>query len=127
MDPKSNGKLPEPKRKYILVNSLIHNIRIAKMKTLEELKTELEKIKPVLKKRYKVETIAIFGSYSRGEQTRKSDLDIIVTFSEPIGLYKFIEVEQFISEKLAVKVDLVQKGALLPVIKDQILNETINI
>jgi hypothetical protein len=97
------------------------------MKTLEELKTELEEIKPVLKKRYKVETIAIFGSYSRGEQTRKSDLDIIVTFSEPIGLYKFIEVEQFISEKLAVKVDLVQKGALLPVIKDQILNETINI
>jgi Predicted nucleotidyltransferases len=97
------------------------------MKSLEELKAKLEALKPTLKKRYKVETIAIFGSYSRGEQTNKSDLDVLVTFSEPIGLYRFIEVEEFISEKLGVKVDLVQKGALLPMIKDQVLSETISI
>ena len=97
------------------------------MKSLEKLKAELEAIKPVLKQQYKVETIGIFGSYSRGEQTKKSDLDLIVSFSEPIGIYKFIEVEEFISNKLRVKVDLVQKGALLPMIKDQILNETITI
>ena len=97
------------------------------MKSLEELKVGLETIKPVLKQRYKVETIAIFGSYSRGVQTEKSDLDLLVSFSEPIGIYKFIEVEEFIRKKLRVKVDLVQKGALLPMIKDQILNETITI
>jgi|WetSurMetagenome_2_1015567.scaffolds.fasta_scaffold308583_2 uncharacterized protein len=97
------------------------------MKTAEELKTELETLKPLLKKRFKVETIAIFGSYSRGEQTKKSDLDMLVTFSEPIGLYRFIEVEEFIEKKLKVKVDLVQKGALLPTIKEQILSETVNI
>ena len=50
-----------------------------------------------------------------------------MTFSEPIGLYRFIEVEEFIRKKLGVKIDLVQKGALLPMIKDQILSETINI
>ncbi len=97
------------------------------MDTLEELKSKLEAIKPTLKAHYKVETIGIFGSYSRGEQTEKSDLDILVTFSGPIGLYRFIEVEGFIKKKLGVKVDLVQKGALLPMIKEQILNETVQV
>ncbi len=97
------------------------------MKKLKELKAQLEALKPLLVERYKVETIAIFGSYSRGEQTPKSDLDIVVTFSEPIGVYRFIEVEEFLGQKLGIKVDLVQKGALLPMMKDQILNETINI
>lgn len=95
------------------------------MKSFKEFKAELEAIKPELKKRYKVETIAIFGSYTRGEQTKSSDLDVLVTFSQPIGVYGFIEVEQFIRKKLGVKVDLVQKGALLPMIRDQILNETV--
>ena len=95
------------------------------MKSLEKLKAELNTIKPELKQRYKVETIAIFGSYSRGGQTKKSDLDLLVSFSEPIGIYKFAEVEEFISNKLRVKIDLVQKGALLPMIKDQIMDETI--
>ena len=97
------------------------------MKSIEELKTELEAIKPELKKRYNVETIAVFGSYSRGDQKTNSDLDILVTFSKPIGVYKFIEVEEFLSKKLRVKVDLVQKGALLPMIRNQVINETIDV
>ena len=97
------------------------------MSTLQELKAKLEAIKPVLKEHYKVETIGIFGSYSRGEQTKKSDLDILVTFSEPVGVYGFIEVQDFIKKKLGVKVDLVQRGALLPLIKDQVLRETVQV
>jgi len=96
-------------------------------KKLEELKVQLEALKPLLVERYGVESIAIFGSYSRGEQTAKSDLDIVVSFSGPIGVYRFIEVEEFLGEMLGVKVDLVQKGALLPMIKDQILAETVSI
>ena len=72
-----------------------------------------------------METIGVFGSYSRGEQTGNSDLDVLVTFSESIGLYRFIEVEQFLTDKLGVKVDLVQRGALLPIMKNQVLNELI--
>jgi len=97
------------------------------LKKLKDLKTQLKALRPMLVERYNVESIAIFGSYSRGEQTSKSDLDVVVSFSGPIGVYGFIEVEEFLSEKLGVKVDLVQKGALFPMIKDQILAETINI
>jgi hypothetical protein len=54
-------------------------------------------------------------------------LDILVTFSGSIEVYRCIEVEGFIKKKLGVKVDLVQKGALLPMIKEQILNETVEV
>ncbi len=98
-----------------------------KMRSLEKLKSELEEIKPMLRQRYKIDSIGDFGSYIRGEQTVKSDLDLSVSFSEPISEYKFVEVEEFIKKKLKVRVDLVQRGDLLPMIKDQILDETITV
>ena len=72
-----------------------------------------------------MQTIGIFGSYVRGEQKKKSDLDILVEFSEPIGLFKFVELEDFLSQELNLKVDLVMKDALKPRIKDSILKEAI--
>ena len=97
------------------------------MKTLEEIKSQLEELKPVLKEKYQVETIGVFGSYCRGEQGRKSDVDILVTFVEPndIDLLDFIGLKQFLSRKLKMKVDLVTKSALKRRIKDKILQETI--
>jgi len=56
---------------------------------------------------------------------KKSDLDILVEFSEPIGLFKFVELEDFLSQELNLKVDLVMKDALKPRIKDAILKEAI--
>ena len=99
------------------------------MKTLTEIKIQLEELKPVLKERFQVETIGVFGSYSRGDQKKKSDVDILVTFSEPndIDLIDFIEIKQFLSKKLKIKVDLVKKNALKPIIRDKILEETIYI
>jgi uncharacterized protein len=99
------------------------------MKTLEEIKDQLEKLKPLLNEKYQIDTIGVFGSYSRGEQKPKSDVDILVTFIEPndIDLIDFIEIKQFLTRKLKVKVDLVKKNALKPIIKDKILEETIYI
>jgi predicted nucleotidyltransferase len=97
------------------------------MKTLDEIKIQLESLKPVLKDKFQVETIGIFGSYSQGQQKLKSDVDILVTFSEPndIDLLDFIALKQFLSRKLKTKVDLVEKHALKARIKDRILQETI--
>jgi len=99
------------------------------MKTLEEIKAQIEELKPTLKQRFQVETIGVFGSYSRGEQKSKSDVDILVTFVEPndIDLIDFIEIKQFLRRKLKIKVDLVKKSALKPIIRDKILEETIYI
>jgi predicted nucleotidyltransferase len=97
------------------------------MKTLAEIKSQLEELKPVLKERFQVETIGVFGSYCRGEQRGKSDVDILVTFVEPndVDLLDFIGLKQFLRRKLKVKVDLVTKSALKPRIRDKILQETI--
>jgi len=99
------------------------------MKTLAEIKTQLEELKPILRQRYQVETIGVFGSYSRKEQKSKSDIDILVTLVEPndIDLIDFIEIKQFLSRKLKMKVDLVRENSLKPIIRDKILEETIYI
>lgn len=89
------------------------------------MKNRLEALKPLLRERFKVETMGFFGSYVRGEQKKKSDLDILVDFSEPIGLFKFVELEDFLSQELGVKVDLVMRDALKPRIKDSILKEAV--
>ena len=99
------------------------------MKTLDEIKIQLELLKPLLKDKFQVETIGIFGSYSQGQQQQKSDVDLLVTFSEPndIDLLDFIALKQFLSRKLKTKVDLVEKKSLKHKIKDKILQETIYI
>jgi len=95
------------------------------MKQLGEMEKKLKELKPTLRDKYKVETIGLFGSYIRGQQKGESDLDILVEFSEPIGLLTFIELENFLSEKLEAKVDLVMRNALKPRIKDRIIKEAI--
>ncbi len=85
----------------------------------------LELLKPELKEKFKVKAIGFFGSYVRGEQNNTSDLDILIDFYEPISLFRFIELEDFLSQQLRVKVDLVMRDALKPRIKDSILNEAI--
>ncbi|MDI9576841.1 MAG: nucleotidyltransferase family protein [Candidatus Bathyarchaeota archaeon] len=97
------------------------------MKTLNKMKAQLEMLKPLLKEKFEVETIGVFGSYSRGEQTKKSDVDVLVVFSEDahVGFFKFLELEEFLSQKIGVKVDLVTKDALKPMLKERILKEIV--
>ena len=78
-----------------------------------------------LRKEYKVDKIGIFGSYSRNEMSSKSDIDILVEFKEVIGLFKFVELEHYLSEKLGIKVDLVTKNALRKEIKDNVLQDLV--
>ena len=97
------------------------------MKTLEEITRALEELKPILKERFQVGTIGVFGSYCRGEQGKRSDVDILVTFIEPndVDLLDFIGLKRFLSRKLKMKVELVKESALKRRIKDKILQETI--
>ncbi len=83
------------------------------MKTLNEIKKELAKYKSVLKEKYFVKKIGIFGSYSRGEQESESDIDILVEFDKPIGL-EFIDLAEELETLLNNNVDLVSKNAIKP-------------
>jgi uncharacterized protein len=95
------------------------------MKTLKVITDTIEVLKPQLRERFKVKTIGVFGSYVHGEQTSKSDVDVLVEFKEPIGLFEFMDLEFFLSDTLGVKVDLVSKKALKPRIGERILEEVV--
>jgi uncharacterized protein len=95
------------------------------MKTLEDIKAILQKILPDLQQHYSVRSLGVFGSYVRGEHTPDSDLDILVEFAPnaQFGLLRFCELENYLSDHLEVRVDLVEKSALKPVIGQRILRE----
>ena len=98
-----------------------------KVKSTKYINKRLEELKPILEEKFQVETIGVFGSYVRGEQTKKSDVDILVEFTNDahMGLLKYVELEIFLSEQLGVKVDLVAMGGLKPTLKDRILSEVV--
>ena len=95
------------------------------MKDIEAIKRTLLNHKPELQKKFKVKSIGVFGSYVRGEQKVSSDVDVLVEFEEPIGLFEFMSLEYSLSDLLGVKVDLVSKKALKPHIGERILEEVI--
>lgn len=100
---------------------MIHN------RSLETFLTVLRKQKTLLVERYGVESLAIFGSFVRGEQKEGSDLDVLVTFREDPSLLTFIRMENDLSDALGVKVDLVMKDALKPAIGQSILSEAVQV
>jgi hypothetical protein len=78
---------------------------------------------PLLEKRFGVEKLEVFGSYVRNEQSSESDLDILASFKVVPSLFTFIAMENHLSDLLGVKVDLVMKESLKPVIGQHILRE----
>ena len=80
---------------------------------------------PLLAERYGVEKLEVFGSYVRDEQRLDSDLDILITYREVPTLLGFIELENYLSDMLGVKVDLVMKDSLKRKIGERILREAI--
>jgi len=87
----------------------------------------LNERKAYLKQKYKVKKIGVFGSFLRNRQNKNSDLDILVEFFEHPSLFKFVELENYLSEILGVKVDLVMEDALKPNIGKRILSEAVYI
>jgi predicted nucleotidyltransferase len=96
------------------------------MRTLEEIKAELETLKPTLKKRFKVETIDIFGSYARKQADEKSDIDLLVTYSTvDYDYFTILGLRNYLRRKLGMKVDIVSKEFLNKHIRDEVLKEAI--
>jgi hypothetical protein len=93
------------------------------MHTSDEVAQKLATQLATLRKSYGVERIGLFGSVVRGEQHPGSDIDLLVEFVEPVGLFKFIELENRLSELLNAKVELVTPNALKPAIGERILSE----
>ena len=96
-----------------------------KMKNLQTIKKILGRNKAALRKQYKVRDVAIFGSFAKGEQGVGSDLDLLVEFESPIGMFDFMDLEEHLQALLGIKVDLVTRNALKPNIGRSILEDLV--
>jgi predicted nucleotidyltransferase len=83
------------------------------------IKAVTQKLKPTL--------LGIFGSYARGEENEKSDLDILIDFDTKVNLLELIGIEQEISELLGIKVDLITLRSLNATLKPYIESDLIRL
>lgn len=82
------------------------------MRTLDDIRDRLRDELPTLRERYAVDRIGICGSFVRGDQTDKSDVDLLVTFSETPDLLEFVNLKRHLEEVLERDVDLGMPSAL---------------
>ena len=73
----------------------------------------------------KVRSISVFGSVARNEATSKSDVDLLVEFSAPVGLFHFARLRRSLSAMLGVQADVVTRAALRSEMRDVILREAV--
>lgn len=83
------------------------------MNKLEEIKADLYSLKDELDKRFGVSAIGLFGSITRDDFTEKSDIDILIDFSRPIGM-EFFTLADLLESRLKRKVDLITLDGIKP-------------
>ncbi len=81
------------------------------MTDLNTIRQILTRLKPELIDKYHISSIGLFGSIVRDDFTAASDIDIIVDFSQPIGI-EFVDLADYIENKLKKNVDLVSKKGI---------------
>jgi len=96
-------------------------------KNLQNIIKLLKEIEPKIKSEFRIKKLEIFGSFVKQTNNAKSDLDILITFTENPSLLQFIRLENLLSERLGVKVDLVMKDSIKPRLRKSILTSTISI
>ncbi len=92
--------------------------------TREEVLARIAAQRPALD-RHGVRSLSIFGSVARGEERADSDVDLLVEFSQPVGLLEFVRLRRFLQETLGRPVDLATPDSLKHQLRDAILKEAI--
>jgi hypothetical protein len=92
--------------------------------TQQQLLEKLREIKPMLHKKYGIKRIGVFGSYALNAQNEKSDVDLLLELSKPLG-WTYFELPDILHSLLKIKVDVTTKDAIKPRLRNIILKQTI--
>jgi uncharacterized protein len=95
-----------------------------KIKNLKDVLTAIRDNQENLKK-LKIRHLTVFGSFARGDQKDKSDVDLLIEFTGPVGFFHFYDVKVFLEGLLSRRVDLVVKDAIKPEIYQMIKKDMI--
>ena len=99
--------------------------RKIKVTSLEEIKELIEQHRPELKRQFHVEKIGVFGSYARGTQKKRSDIDFLVTFDKAISLFDHVNLTIYLKELMRCKVDVIPHENLRPELRAYVLKDLI--
>jgi uncharacterized protein len=91
--------------------------------TSESIISTLQTLKPRLAEEYQITRIGILGSVIKRAWIDESDIDILVEFSDPPGLFMFMEIEEVLSDILHARVDLMDAKGIKPRLRNCILSE----
>lgn len=97
------------------------------MKTFADIRTLLHDHQDNLRARYGITHLSVFGSVVRGEARDDSDVDILATFDRPVGLIKLISAENYLSDLLGLKVDLIPSDEVRAELRERIFNEAVSV
>ena len=95
------------------------------MKNLEEIKAILSQVKSLVKEKYHVSELGIFGDYVKGEVQENSQVNILIDYTEPPSLLDLVDLEYYLSDLLKVKADVISKNGLKGRRRERILSEVI--
>lgn len=98
--------------------------RAERLMTAQDVIERLQRSRPEWEA-YGVGALFLFGSVVRGEAREDSDIDIIVDFTKPVGLFDFIGLQERLGALLGRRVDLVTRAALKPRIRERVLEEAV--
>ena len=87
----------------------------------------LQQYRGELADRYGVKSLALFGSVARDEATGWSDVDLLVEFDRPIGLFGLFALQDHLEALLHCSVDLGTRDSLKPRIRTKVLAECIDV
>ncbi len=95
--------------------------------TLEAIKVKIRNKKGEIEERFEVKSLSLFGSYVRGEERRGSDIDILVEFKKTVSLLHIISLENYLTNLIGIKADVIPKKDLRKELKEGILREIIEV
>jgi len=95
--------------------------------TRDEVLHVLQEHHSELRDRFGVKSLALFGSAARGEARIRSDVDLLVEFDKPVGLFEFIDLKLFLEQLLGRHVDLGTPESLRPRLRERVLAEAIHV
>jgi hypothetical protein len=97
------------------------------MKTLSEIRPILRQQGHIVAERYGIAIVGVFGSYARGEQGTRSDLDLLVEKLQPVSLLELVGAEIYLSEILGMRVELVPRQSVREELREGILREAVSL
>lgn len=101
--------------------------RKVKVTSLEEIKGLIEQHKPELKRQFHVDRIGVFGSYARGDQKKRSDIDFLVSFNKTINYFELAGLKIYVEEITGLKADVVPIHNLRAEFRESVYKEVIYI